>query len=38
MADAEYLVTGNTQHFPKTWRKIQIITPRQLVELVTPKP
>jgi putative PIN family toxin of toxin-antitoxin system len=37
-AEAEYLVTGNTQHFPETWRKIRIITPRQLVELVTPKP
>lgn len=37
-AGAEYLVTGNTQHFPKAWGKTRVITARQLVELVTPKP
>jgi putative PIN family toxin of toxin-antitoxin system len=37
-AKADYLVTGNTQHFPAAWRGTRVITARQLVELVTPKP
>lgn len=37
-AKADYLVTGNTQHFPAAWSRARVITARQLVELVTPKP
>jgi uncharacterized protein len=37
-ADAHYLVTGNTQHFPTTWGRTRVITARELIELVTPKP
>ena len=31
-ADADYLITGNIKHFPATWRKTQIVTPRQFLE------
>lgn len=37
-AGADYIVTGNQQHFPATLGRTRIINPRQLVELVTPKP
>ena len=37
-AKADYIVTGNTQHFPAAWGRTLVITARQLVELVTPKP
>ena len=33
-ADAQYLVTGNTRHFPPFWAETQIITPRQFLETV----
>ena len=36
-ASADYLVTGNKQHFPNSWGRTRIINPRELVELVTPK-
>jgi putative PIN family toxin of toxin-antitoxin system len=35
---ADYLVTGNISHFPKTWRKTQIVTIRRFLELLTPEP
>jgi uncharacterized protein len=28
-AQADYLVTGNTRHFPKKWKQTSIVTPRQ---------
>jgi len=37
-AGADYIVTGNRQHFPDALGRTRIINPRQLVELVTPKP
>ncbi len=37
-AKADYVVTGNIQHFPAEWGRTRVITARQLVELVTPKP
>jgi putative PIN family toxin of toxin-antitoxin system len=37
-AGADYIVTGNQQRFPATLGRTRIINPRQLVELVTPKP
>jgi putative PIN family toxin of toxin-antitoxin system len=35
---AEYLVTGNTRHFPKAWKETRIVTARQFLEVLTPKP
>jgi len=32
---ADYLVTGNVSHFPKTWRKTQVVTIRRFLELLT---
>jgi len=31
-AKADYLVTGNTRHFPETWKYTQIVTPRQFID------
>lgn len=31
-AEAEYLVTGNIRHFPKDYKPVSIVTPRQLLE------
>ena len=30
-AKADYLVTGNTKHFPEKWTYTQIVTPRQFI-------
>ena len=35
-AQADYLVTGNTRHFPRFWRKTKVITSREFISLVTP--
>jgi putative PIN family toxin of toxin-antitoxin system len=35
-AEADYLVTGNLRHFPRSWRKTKIITSRELISLVAP--
>jgi len=35
-AGADYLVTGNQQHFPKFWKKTKVITPREFIDLVAP--
>lgn len=35
-ARADYLVTGNTRHFPRFWKKTKVITSREFVSLVTP--
>ena len=35
-ARADYLVTGNTRHFPRFWKKTKVITSREFVNLVTP--
>lgn len=34
---ADYLVTGNTSHFPKKWGKTQVVTVRRFLELLTPE-
>ncbi len=36
VARADYLVTGNTRHFPRFWKKTKVITSREFVNLVTP--
>ena len=35
-AAADYLVTGNTKHFPQQFENIQIVTPRQFLEFIVP--
>ncbi len=36
--DADYIVTGNIRHFPKTWQKTQIVTPREFIDAWTSAP
>ena len=33
-ADASYLVTGNTRHFPHQFRTIRVVTPREFFALL----
>ena len=33
-AAAEYLITGNTRHFPESHGQTRIVTPRQLLQLL----
>lgn len=35
-ARADYLVTGNTRHFPMFWKNTKVITPREFMDLVAP--
>jgi uncharacterized protein len=35
-ARADYLVTGNTRHFPKFWKKTKVITSREFISVVAP--
>ena len=35
-ARADYLVTGNTRHFPRFWKKTKIITSREFLDVVAP--
>ncbi len=36
-AGADYLVTGNTRHFPAKHRKTLVVNARQLIEIITPE-
>jgi hypothetical protein len=33
---ADYLVIGNSRHFPKFWKKIKVITSREFIDIVAP--
>jgi uncharacterized protein len=35
-AAADYLVTGNTKYFPKTFKGTAIVTPKQFIDLLLP--
>jgi len=35
-ARADYLITGNQKLFPRFWKKTNIITPREFINLVAP--
>ncbi len=35
-AGADYLITGNSRHFPKFWKKTKIITSREFVGIAAP--
>lgn len=34
---ADYLVTGNKRHFPRSWRQTLVVNARELIEWVTPE-
>jgi len=34
---ADYLVTGNTKHFPKTFKNTVIVTPKQFMDKLIPR-
>ena len=36
-AEADFLVTGNAEHFPKSHKTTKVINPRQLLELLLPE-
>lgn len=36
VAGADYLITGNTRHFPRYWKRTKVITSREFLSLVTP--
>ena len=36
-ARADFLVTGNAKHFPKSYKTIKVISPRQFLELLLPE-
>ena len=33
-ADADYLVTGNKRHFPKSWKSTRIVNSREFIQVV----
>ena len=35
-AGADYLITGNSRHFPQFWKKTKIITSREFIGLAAP--
>ena len=35
-ARADYLVTGNQQHFPSFWKQTKVITSREFISIVAP--
>lgn len=35
-AKADYLITGNTRHFPKFWKQTKIITTREFISIAAP--
>jgi putative PIN family toxin of toxin-antitoxin system len=35
-ARADYLVTGNSRHFPRFWKKTTVITSREFLTIVAP--
>jgi uncharacterized protein len=35
-AAVDYLVTGNTKHFPPTFENITIVTPKEFIDLLLP--
>jgi hypothetical protein len=34
IAQAHFLVTGTTRHFPREWSATKIVTPRQMFDLI----
>ena len=36
-AQADYLVTGNKRHFPATLESTRVVSPREIIEIITPE-
>jgi uncharacterized protein len=36
-AGADYIITGNTRHFPSRFESIRIVTPREFFDLIAPE-
>ena len=36
-AAADYLVTGNKRHFPRTWAGAGMVNARELLDIISPK-
>lgn len=36
-AKADYLVTGNKKHFPKSWARTRVVNARELLQEITPE-
>jgi len=36
-AGADYIITGNTRHFPNCFESIRIVTPREFFDLIAPE-
>jgi len=36
-AGADYIITGNTRHFPERFESIRIVTPREFLDLIAPE-
>jgi len=36
-AQADFLITGNAKHFPKSYRTTRIVSPRQFLEMLRPE-
>jgi len=36
-AGADYIITGNTRHFPDRFESIRIVTPREFLDLIAPQ-
>lgn len=36
-AGADYLVTGNKRHFPATLDSTRVVSPREIIEIITPE-
>jgi hypothetical protein len=34
-ARASYLITGNPRHFPGSWQQVLVVTPGQLLDVIT---
>jgi len=34
-APADYLLTGNSRHFPGSWKRTEVISPREFIGLVS---
>ena len=34
-ASADFLITGNTRHFPKRWKGTRIVTSREFLEIIS---
>jgi putative PIN family toxin of toxin-antitoxin system len=35
-AGADYLITGNPRHFPRSWKNVKVVASREFVTLVVP--